>query len=90
MGFRAFIFNGLIPRVHWSKKMAYKAFKAVDCPFCGNDTIIVMDSEECQGDVVAVCEYCGARGPETNQRKGLTLEGSAVEAWNYRKLSLEG
>lgn len=29
--------------------MAYKAFKALACPFCGNDTIIVQDSEECQG-----------------------------------------
>ena len=58
--------------------------KLKSCPFCGHgkkgDILIYDHSADGTGSDACQmrCEWCGARGPEENQRE------KAIQAWNER------
>ena len=69
--------------------MAYKHFKTESgCPWCGCTDVVVEDHPTLDEYIHATCEWCGTSGPAIDgldPRKGLTPEGTALEAWETRR-----
>ena len=64
----------------------YKALKSdLGCPWCGCHDMVVMEDPHQEGVIITTCEWCGSTGPSVHKaRPGLTLAGTALEAWDTR------